>query len=67
MATSIYKEHTIVTSSHRHLNTSLFIPAAYVLDNNGLEYFCSRERCASIEEAEEIALQEAHVWVDHRL
>jgi hypothetical protein len=67
MATEIYKEHTITTSSHRHLNTVMFIPAAYVVDSNGLEYICSQERCRSIEEAEQVALQEAKVWVDRRL
>ena len=67
MATVIYKEHTITTSSHRHLNTSAYVPAAYVLDDNGLEYVCSRELCDTIIEAEQLALQEAKVWVDRRL
>jgi hypothetical protein len=67
MATVQYKDHTITTSSHRHLNTSEFIPAAYVVDDNGLEYVCSRERCGTITEAEQVALQEAKVWVDRRL
>ena len=67
MATVIYKDRTITTSSHRHLNTSEFIPAAYVVDDKALEYVCSRERYGTIKEAEQVALQEAKVWVDRRL